>query len=407
MEELAKTRKALDTWFQNKYEGEGSVTIKTFNALMAGHSAETYFVELTGAVSETVVIKTRPMGVGLLEPYRLDIQFGILSALRDTAVPTPDVKWLENDASVIGRPFYVMSMVEGEATEYRIPPALKNAAPEVIRSMCEQFVDALSSLHAIRWPDDRFSFLSELPNTLDSELVRWEAMAADEKGQLDDNLSRIVEWLRLNKPAQSAGICLLHGDSKWGNFLFKDGKMTAMLDWEIAGVGDPMLDVAYALLYWGSGPSTLEGGLSEEEFIRRYESKSGITVKNLEWYRVLVTLKLIAILVRGLRLFDRGEVNDIRYAWFGSTIPLMIQRAFNYMGCSSVSIMEHYYTPRPERVGEALISALTDEVVPALSDQPALQARVKNLLPALGFLDAKATGKDFSFLEVLARQLAD
>ena len=158
-----------------------------------------------------------------------------------------------------------------------------------------------------------------------------------------------------------------------------------------------LVDVGYALSYWTSGPATLPGALTRDEFLARYQSRTGIEIADLAWFEVLNGLKTAAILLRGTALFEGGEVHDLRYSWFSAALPMIIEGSLARAGIDGP--YDHgLIDPSPRRIAEAVERLLTTVVLPAVGDDDA-RADAALIGPALQSLVAAAEGRAFDIGE--------
>jgi aminoglycoside phosphotransferase (APT) family kinase protein len=296
--------------------------------------------------------------------------------------------WLETDSVVLRRPFFVMEMLEGEQFEHPLPTWLVEADPDVHRRVCEQYIDAMVQLHTL---DHRKLALEELGSGdafLVGELDRWADALRGAQLREVPAFDALIDWLRSSIPTSSPGPTLVHGDTKWGNFMFQSDKLRAVLDWEMTAIGDPLVDVAYSLTYWPTGPGGLAGGLSAAEFIARYEKGTGIEVPDLTWYENFNVLKLTAIFVRAAMLFETGQRRDLRYCWMVLGLPRLVRGALQRAGLEidfdvrSVMADDH-------RILEGCVDALEQSVLPELTG-PDSRTQATWLRVALRYLAAPA-----------------
>jgi aminoglycoside phosphotransferase (APT) family kinase protein len=383
----------LDVWFEERIDGSSSVVVERMYRLSAGFSNDTFGLDVCwreGDLTErrSFVLRAGPEGPGLIEPYDVARQFRIMAALAGSPVPVPRMLWLEDDPAVLRRPFFVMEMLEGEQFEHPLPTWLVEAGPDVHRRVCEQYVDALIHVHTL---DHRSLALDELGSGaafLVDELDRWTGALRAAQLREVPAFDALIEWLQLKVPTSSPGPTLVHGDTKWGNFMFQGDRLHAVLDWEMTSVGDPLVDVAYSLTYWPTGPGGLAGGLSAPEFIVRYEQGTGIEVPDLTWYENFNVLKLTAIFVRAAMLFETRQRRDLRYCWMVLGLPRLVRGALQRAGLDvdfdvrSVVADEH-------RILEGCVDALEQSVLPELG--PDARSQATWLRVALRYLAAPAT----------------
>lgn len=288
----------------------------------SGSSNQTVFVQwgpdefvLRGAPSDERV------------PYLLhDVlaEYEILSALTTTAIPAPEPVAVCRDTSVLGTPFYLMERVPGDTLGDEEPERF--ATPERRRRAGEAMVDTLASLHTL---DHEPLDVREVPEgTVEEAVAAHTANLRDAFETTDRELTRALEvgdWLRENVP-EPPDRALVHGDYKTDNLLFDPGtppRIAAVLDWEMAGIGNPHADLGWFVGLWteakdpdpvtpefeaeygdhdlydaivgGSSFTTNPGYPSRVEFVDRYEERTGAEFEHQRFYRALGLYKLTTI----------------------------------------------------------------------------------------------------------------
>ena len=317
----------LTTWFADQIPDATEVRIEGIGRVELGHSAEMLVLTVvTYAPGEErsldVVVRLRPPEPGLLEPYDLDRQFRVLRALQDTDVRSPAALWIEPTGEVLGRPFYVMDRVQAAVYEMEVPDDL---GPAQVRRMTEELADQLATIHLVDLDKTGLRSLGDGETFLDRELDRWESdMHRVQRGSLPA-LERLLMELRARRPEPSPQVTLVHGDAKPGNFGFEGGEISAVFDWELVDVGDPMADVAYAEVLWSMpvGLTSRTGSLTVDEFVARYQQRTGFEVHHRTWYRAFQCYKLAVIMLLGSMLVDAGHSDDLRLAGMGLAVPFM------------------------------------------------------------------------------------
>lgn len=346
-----ETTAKLAEWFATQV-GVDRVDIEDFAGVPAGHSAETLRLTLVwddGAPRrEDVVLRVRPQPPSLLEPYDLRKQYEIMRALEPTPVRAPRVLWYEQTGDVLGREFLVMAYAPGVAYERTIPDELTND-PARVRRMSEELVDELAAIHAV--DPKTLAFLGDGRDFLAEQIAYWSGeMRRVQRGPVPA-LEALLAALEADVPPRSDAIALVHGDAKPGNFAFVGRELTASFDWEMAVLGDPMADVAYAQVTWELPGmfTTLPSSLSIDELVTRYEEKSGIATHDLVWHRSFQRYKLGVIMLIASMLFDSGESDDPRFSMMGRVVAMYTTPAFAELGLDNVED-QGAVMARPERL---------------------------------------------------------
>jgi aminoglycoside phosphotransferase (APT) family kinase protein len=264
-----------------------------------GHSNLTYLVR----GSQEVVVRRPPPPP--LPPGANDVlrEARLLRGLAGSPVPVPDVLATAAAGEVIDSPLYVMSHVEGDVVTDRTPAAL--AGHE--RLIGESLADTLADLHAVDWQAAGLGELGRPEGFNGRHLRRMRRLVADEDGRLPAAFAEVDGWLAANVPAES-GAAIVHNDYRLGNVIIgPDATVAAVLDWELATIGDPLFDVGYFLASWPEpgalltpteelGRAVLEPGYpTRAELAERYAKRSGRDLGELRWYTVLALWKLAVL----------------------------------------------------------------------------------------------------------------
>lgn len=293
-----------------------SVSIERITKFPAGFSWITCGIALSG-FSETkeAILRIGPP-YGLFAPYSAMPEYESLSALSVSEVPAPRVYLASDDPTILGAPFFLSEKVAGETP---LPWGSQGQALEGARrdSLAADFIGALATLHRFDWratPLAKWGVGVTLENAAHRQIDDWESRFRRWALRPHPMAHRALQWLRANSPVAER-LSLVHGDYRLGNFLERDGRISAILDWELVHLGDPIEDLGWAFLpqYRGGGPLVC-GLATEPEFIARYESQSGVKVDpaSLRFYLVFSLLKLAFTHMAAARCFEDGLFNDMR-----------------------------------------------------------------------------------------------
>lgn len=343
---------ALAGWLADRLGAE-EVTIAGLDGITTGHSAETLKLGLAvtggpGPRHRDVVLRMRPTPPGLLEPYDLRKQYDLLRMLEPTPVRSPAVIGYEGTGAILGREFFVMECAPGTVYEREIPAELAGD-PARVRRMSEEYADELARIHAV--DPTGLGSLGDGTTFWDREFAYWGGeMRRVQRGPLPV-LERLHDELAAQRPAPSARITIVHGDPKPSNFAFTGSELTASFDWELATLGDPMADVAYAQVTMTlPGMFTgLPAALTPDELAARWSDRTGIPTHDLAWHRAFQGWKTGVILLLGAMLFDAGHSDDARLAYMGYGMPIFTGPALAELGITD-ELEQGPVMPRDERM---------------------------------------------------------
>lgn len=231
------------------------------------------------------------------------------------AVPAPAVRWSsDDDDNPFGHPFLVMDRVDG-----RVPVGWHVIESDERDALAEQAIDVLARMHAIEPARMEGSPASASPA---DELERY-ARRLGRLAPLPSVLRFALDWLAERSPAPDDQQVIVHGDLRMGNLVVDDRRIAAVLDWEMAGLGDPLTD-----LVWCFVPVWEPAGVDEPRLVERYEAATGrrIDRERLRWFRVLAYVRLAFYALSGLRAFDAGHSDDLRLAALRWQLPVHLDR---------------------------------------------------------------------------------
>ena len=298
---------------------DGGDRITGIRTLSAGHSNETYMIEGLDRV-----LRTPPSEEGLLPPYDMARQHAILRAVhgQDDALPIPRVHELCTDETVIGAPFFLMETLDGEAFEFTLPDWLARDPQDMADALCRQWFAALTALH--RMP---VAHMVSGGRSVGEEATYWHGVAV--AAEASPRLIEILDNLARNPPRISGPPTAVHGDPKHGNCLWnRQGRLVGLLDWEMAQVSEPLLDLGYILMFHDQGEAglanagfDLPGWWSPARMVAEWEQATGRTAVDVARYAILGQAKVTAIIEVGYQLFRSGRTTDKRFESWGNVLP--------------------------------------------------------------------------------------
>jgi aminoglycoside phosphotransferase (APT) family kinase protein len=305
--------------------GDDTVAVDGLERLPGGASRQTWAFALRrgGGVAGRFVLRRDPPGHPVNASRREE--FTLLHAAAAAGVPVPRVHWCEDDPRVLGAPFFVMDFVEGETLARRL---LRDAVYAPARAALPgELARVLASIHAME--PAKVAFLARPAD--------GEAPAAAELGRYDQTyravtpdphpaLELALRWLAARPPAP-ARLAVVHGDFRIGNVIFGPEGLRAVLDWELAHLGDPMEDLGWLCVRsWRFGAAPPVGGLSAREpFFAAYEAAGGgpVDPAAARWWEVFGNLKWAVICILQARTALEGGVRNIELASLGRRVAEM------------------------------------------------------------------------------------
>jgi aminoglycoside phosphotransferase (APT) family kinase protein len=308
---------ALDRWFADHVAGAEPPL--SFQIIAGGHSNITYRV--TDRAGRAFVLRRPPLGHVLATAHDMAREHRIISALAPTPVPVAPALALCPDESVNGAPFYVMAFVEGHvlATADDVEQALPDADTRLAAG--HHVVDNLADLHRVDVDAVGLGDLARRDGYVQRQLRRWRGQWEQSRTRDLPAMEEAYRLLAEREPAQRhTGI--VHGDYRVGNMITgQDGRIAAVLDWELCTLGDVLADVGYVLNNWGQPgepidglvdpPPTAAGGFgSREDFVARYAARTGFDVSEVDYYRAFSYWRSAAILEGVKRRYIEGVMVD-------------------------------------------------------------------------------------------------
>ena len=332
MSEPRLDEEALGRWLEESIPAfRGPFQLQKF---ASGQSNPTYRI---AAASGDYVLRRKPFGPLLPSAHAVDREYRLLGALAVQGFPVPRPLALCDDHKIIGVIFYVMELAKGRAYSNGALPEIE---PEARRRMYEQLIDTLAHLHCIERAAAGLSDFGKPGNYFERQVTRWTRQYRDSQTDQIDEMERLIAFLPATLPAQSR-TSVVHGDYRIDNVLFESGRLTAVLDWELATLGDPLADFSYLAMQWvmpadgGAGLGGLDltaiGIPTLGEIVERYSLRSGVAVaKHLDWYFAYNLFRLAGI-VQGIkkRVID-GTASHSDAAEMAKRVPTLAQAAWRF-----------------------------------------------------------------------------
>ena len=331
---------ALSRWLCGKIErAEQGITVEQFPS---GHSNLTYLLRID---HREYVLRRGPLGPVAAKAHDMAREFRVLQSVHPHFPEAPKVFHLCEDASVLGGVFFLMERRQGIILRDEIPPQL-SCVSDYAKLVSESIIDTMVKLHAIDIAKTGLNALGRSEGFLERQVVgwtnRWNQAKTEELPQMD----RVIQWLVDRRP-DSPAPTLVHNDYKLDNVMLRFGsvdQIEAVLDWEMATVGDPLADLGLTLCYWAwaDAPqlrarglpalSSQPGWYTRDQFLQRYAERGGRDLCKIGYYEVLGIFKLAIILQQIYFRFRRGQTRDTRFQDFDTRVRGLIELADSLIG---------------------------------------------------------------------------
>ena len=312
----------------------GPLTVEQFPH---GHSNLTYLLRRG---DQEFVLRRPPFGNQVKTAHDMGREFRVLSRLSGVYPPAPRPYVYCDDTGVLGAPFYVMERRRGVVLRRADNPGL-TLDPPTARRLSEALIDNLALLHALDYKAAGLADLGKPGGYVTRQVNGWITRYANARTDSLPEMDRIAGWLTDHKPTES-GAALVHNDYKYDNVVLDPEDLTrvvAVLDWEMATVGDPLMDLGTTLGYWvepgdpesvragAFGPTASPGSLTRQELVARYGDKSGRDVSGMLFYYCFGVYKIAAIVQQIYARYARGHTRDARFARLNERVAGLCQTA--------------------------------------------------------------------------------
>jgi len=297
-----------------------------------GKSNLTYYMSAPAAGREWV-LRRPPLGHVLATAHDMSREFRVMSALGATAVPVPRTIAMCTDVDVIGAPFYLMERVAG--TVFRSPAETRTLTAERATAISYALIDVLADLHDVDPAAVGLADFGRPEGFLDRQVARWGKQLAASRSRDLPGIDELHADLSAHVPA-SGRPGIVHGDYRLDNVIVgADDQIAAVLDWEMATLGDPLTDLGLLVVYWDAmsnlPENALPKGISPEAgfpagsaLIERYAARRSVDLSRLPWYTALGFFKL-AVIAEGIHFrFTAGKTVGAGFAQMGAVVVPLV-----------------------------------------------------------------------------------
>ncbi len=291
----------------------------TFALIAGGHSNLTYKVD--DAAGRSIVLRRPPTGAVLATAHDMAREHKIITAVAKTDVPVPTALGLCEDESVNDAPFYLMNYIDGIVLN-DLATTKANLDDAARKALSEHTAVVLAALHAVEPADVGLGDLGKREDYIQRQLKRWKGQWEKSKTRELPAMDEVFEGLSQHIPEQH-GAGIVHGDYRLGNMLVsREGRILAVLDWELCTLGDTLADLGYLLNNWfqpgettiegeaAVGPTSVGGFSTREELVERYATLSGRDISSINYYRAFQYWRISAIVEGVLARYLKGVMGN-------------------------------------------------------------------------------------------------
>jgi len=314
-------REKLSVVLGEEFDASAPMTVEQFPG---GHSNLTYLLRFG---SQEFVMRRPPFGPVPPKAHDMAREYRILEAVHPVYPLAPRPFVLCEDANVINSTFYLMERRRGLVVRTDEPPELADRPAERRRASVA-LVDALAELHTVDIEAHKLGTLGQPAGFVERQVrgwsERWHKSQTTELAEMD----ALAAWLRERLPPDAPRPTLVHGDFKLDNVMLDAldvGRIVGVFDWEMAAIGDPLVDLGILLCYWvhTSTPAKRDsvmtvthrkGWFTRAEILERYLARTRFDLTNITFYEVFAVFKLAVVLQQIFYRYTRGQTDDARFA---------------------------------------------------------------------------------------------
>jgi aminoglycoside phosphotransferase (APT) family kinase protein len=316
----------LQDWLTGQLEGcDKNMQIRQFKG---GASNLTFQLDCEGGPS--YILRMPPRGAKAKSAHNMEREFRILETLKPVYpyVPTPLVYC--GDEQVIGNPFYLMERLEGIIPRRDMPKGIQ-MTPAACKQLCENALDAWVALHQLDLKATGLDAFGKGAGYVDRQIEGWCERYRQARTYNTPRFEEVMDWLLKNKPTDEARLSFIHNDFRLDNLVLDANDPTqviGVLDWELATVGDPLMDIGSSLAYWTEAkdslllqwirrqPTHLPGMMTRRELLHAYEQKTGLPTASFTFYEVYGLFRLAGIAQQIYYRYHHRQTRNPAFRWF-------------------------------------------------------------------------------------------
>lgn len=321
---------------------ESELFVKQFTH---GYSNLTYLLSIE---DKEYVLRKPPIGA-IKRGHDMSREFKVQSAVQKEFSKVPKMFAYTDDAAVLGSEFYIMEKVEGIILNFK--EAKKRDIPaNDYKTIANAWLDTFTELHQLDYDAIGLTNLGKPEGYVERQVTNWGKQYLKAATKDVPSAEKVMQWMQENQP-KNYQHCLIHNDYKYDNVVFKDNswkEITAVLDWEMATLGDPLMDLGTSLGYWTlasdhdfvkqgiPSPTIFEGNPMRSEIVASYAKKSGRDIHNMVFYYAFGLFKIAVIAQQIYYRYSKGLTSDPRFANLDKAAELCCNLALKSIKTNSI-----------------------------------------------------------------------
>lgn len=310
-----------------------------------GYSNLTYLLKVE---DKEFVLRKPPVGA-IKRGHDMHREFKVQSALQNTFRKVPKMYGYSNDESILGSEFYIMQKVEGIILNFK-EAKKRNLSKSDFNTVANSWLETLVDLHNIDYAAIDLNDLGKPEGYVERQVTNWGKQYVKAKTAEVKEADLVMRWMEEHQP-KKYDYCLIHNDYKYDNVVFRDdswGEVSAILDWEMATLGDPFMDLGTSLGYWTvatdsdfvkqgiPSPTIFEGNPKRSEIATLYRLRSGRNTDNMVFYYVFGLFKIAVIAQQIFYRYQKGWTTDPRFANLDKASALCCKLALKAIQTNSI-----------------------------------------------------------------------
>jgi aminoglycoside phosphotransferase (APT) family kinase protein len=328
--------KKIEEFLKDSIQGlDGDISVQQFPS---GHSNLTYFVKVG---QREFVLRKPPAGKKAKTAHDMSREYKILTALKKTFPYVPEAMLYSEETSIIGSSFYIMERLRGLILRKDLPEDF-SLSKDGITKLCQKLVDVLGELHTLDYKAVGLEDFGKPQGYVKRQVEGWSRRYRDAKTDDAPDFEKVMEWLHEKMPQDSPHPAVIHNDFKFDNVVLNPSnpvEITGVLDWEMATIGDPFMDLGGTLAYWIDHddpeeqqlmrmlPTNAPGMMTRKDLLAYYMDKTGWQVDCVDFYYCFGLFKLAVIAQQIYFRFYHGQTKDERFRMFVFAVQILERTA--------------------------------------------------------------------------------